>query len=388
MKSIRSISLIFLILSSLSLSAQLEATEWCPPGTWWTYKSQEGVFFRWREHEIYIYRKDTVVKNRTVKKVDVYKCNSDMVLYSHNVAFDSFTNEPRYLGHVLMYRSNDSIFGLYNFRTFVDFYVPKPEFVFLYKFNTKVGDFILFDKQIYDTFYCNTKSNFLHPGIRILSGTYTRSTGDLNYSLNGKQIKLTVANTNRTTPYYMYGHKVIYNNLAPSEYMICSPYITDFKDTVRKITDTLAKYHSCSSYGGALGQYCLEYYDMQLWCYYQGGQGMFIDRHYGGYSSGCNYVYDKIIKNLSSISDPAQSLNISLSPNPVLDYLRIDGLPDDTHYVRLYTIEGRLKLNVALYSGLNKVNLKELDNATYLLHIYNKDLKLLHFERLEVKSNY
>jgi hypothetical protein len=384
----RVVNVLFLAVFTLEVNGQLEATEWCPPGTWWTYKNQKGVDYRWREHEIYIYRKDTQVQKRTVKKIDVYKVDSDMVLYAANIPFDSFTNEPRYLGYVLMYRSNDSIYGLYNFRTFVDFYVQKPEFVFLYKFNSKVGDIILYDKQVYDTFFCNTKSNFLHPGIRISSGSYTLSTEILNYSLDGKQIKLSVSNTIRTTPFSMYGHKKIYNNLGPSEYMICSPFLSDFRDTIRKITDSLAKYHNCSSYGGALGQYCYEFYDMQLWCYYQGGQGMFIDRHFGGYGSGCNYVYDKVIKNLSSISSPKRALNISIRPNPTSDYIYFDGLSADTYYVRVYTIDGRLKANSMLNSGINRIDLKELGAATYLLHVYNKDLKLLHFEKMQLKSNY
>lgn len=384
----RVVNVLFLAVFALEVNGQLEATEWCPPGTWWTYKYQPNDFYRWREHEIYIYKKDTQVKNRTVKKIDVYKCNSDMVLYAANIPFDSFTNEPSYLGYVLMYRSNDSIFGLYNFRTFVDFYIQKPEFTFLYKFNTKVGDIILYDKQVYDTFFCNTKSNFLHPGIRILSGTHTRSIQDVTYSLNGNQIKLTVATTNRTTPYYMYGHNKIYNNLGPSEYMICSPILSDFRDTVRRIVDTLAKYHKCSSYGGALGQYSYEDYDLQLWCYYQGGEGMFIDRHYGGYSSGCNYVYDKIIKNLSSVSNPSHHNTISIRPNPTSDHLYIDGLSTDTYYVRLYSMDGRLKLNRVLNHGINRVDLNELSPSTYLLHVYNKDLKLVNYEKVQLKSNY
>lgn len=377
----------FKILSIFSfLYGQLEATEWCPPGTWWTYKMQRNQFYRYRDHEIYIYRKDTLIQNRLMKKVDVYRCESDMVLYTANIAFDSFIEEPKYAGYALMYRSNDSIYGRFNFKTFVDYSTFSKDFIFLFKFNCQVGDLTLYNRQVYDTFYCNTKSNFLHPGIKVQSGTYTTKNELSNYDLNGKSLRLRVITNIQTTPYPLFGHKQIYNNLAPSEYLILVPKLSDYYDSVKKITDSLTKTNSCTSYGGALSKYYLESYDLKLWCYSQGPNDIFIDNHFGGYGSGCEYVKKKIIDRLASIVSN-QTANILVRPNPVNNLLYIDGLIHESHFVRIYNLQGQLLLNSIVSEQDNVINIEALPSANYLVHIYSKDLRLIHSDKIK-KHNY
>ncbi len=361
----------------VSMAQVLTPSEWCPPGTWWTYKSQTTQFFRDKIHEIFIYKKDTFVNNRNVKKIETYAAESDMWLSTIDPsdAFDSFTSPLRYNGYLLMYIQNDSIFAnLSNFNSYPTFRykinIGKDEYSFLYKFNSKIGDKFSYRRNLVDTAICSkgdTTKNDTFPSFWVLDTITKVDEEDYSYRLYGQDYRIRITQ-NKASNNYLYGYKYIYEYLAPLDYLYNIPLYDSFKKV----------FYSDSAYTFSC-RYNRNYYFTtnytSLYCYNQGGQGLFIDNHLGGKGkSGCKYV-ENFIKDKLAIKNIARDA-IYLYPNPTKDKISIEGL-ESGYKIFVYSPASQLVLSFIVKNVKESIFLENLINGTYLLNIYNHNSELI-----------
>lgn len=354
---------------SLSVCSQTLPTEWCPKGTWWTYKMQYMFGSRYREHELYIYKGDTLVNSLLMKKIDVHRFYTDMVFVNDTTVFDSITRFDGYKGYCLLFKQNDSVFGLYSFNSFVDLSGETNKFRFLYKFNSKKGDTIKYYRKAIDTFYCvnNNSKKVIHSGVLSISNQITDSIQEIDYIVNNQSRKIKVTYTSSLDT-SIFGYKYIYENLAPSEYMVNAPNITNYIEIQNKILDSLSKVYSCQLYKRSFGTIYSSSDDIKLWCYNQGTEGIYIDRHYGGLTSGCEYIRKSLIENLSNENKITED-NLLISPNPIFDYLTFYGFSDIEYKVLIFDSRGILVKNLIINEIENEVSTFELSEGVYFIKI-------------------
>ncbi len=380
------ISYVFLLLNQVAGAQVMTPTEWCPPGTWWTYKNQTTMFSRDKTHEIYIYKKDTLDNNRTVKKVEIYQADTDIPDAFNPV--DSFISPIIYKGYLLMYIQNDSVFAnISNHRSnfsyiFISNVVRKDEYVFLYRFNTQIGDKTAYRRKLLDTAYCEREDSSgiidTFNEVFYVYDTLTKIVeNDYNYNLYGRDCKIRITQ-NKSSTNHLFGYQYLYENLAPYDYFYNIPRLDTFYDTADKYVFR----RFCQPKGGvSVYDWGIKY---ELYCYYQGGQGHFMNRHWGGKEeNGCKYV-EQFIKDKLNIRSNTQN-EIKIYPNPAQNILYIEGL-DFGSSIFVYNNLGKLVFSNSTNLKKESLSLDNLSKGHYYINIYNKNNELIKNEKI-IKEN-
>lgn len=137
--------LLFLNLSSLGKTQVPDTAPWCPDGATWVYRKNSSIFV---DYSVYSYIKDTIIQGFSSKVIKATEI-SVAVQSPTNPNTVRFVTDSSF--HYLR-ESNDSLYVYY-----------ENVFVFMYKFNSQVGDVFITNKQsdnilcdlIPDNFYSN-----------------------------------------------------------------------------------------------------------------------------------------------------------------------------------------------------------------------------------------
>ena len=105
------ITLIFLLSAPsllYSMSDTIEAKVWCPEGTWWSYKIKSTPWLKDKDHEIFIYEKDTFILNKVAKKINVFYMQTEWSIQPDGSLLDSAIYGPLYMSSIFLCNSNCS----------------------------------------------------------------------------------------------------------------------------------------------------------------------------------------------------------------------------------------------------------------------------------------
>jgi hypothetical protein len=89
---------------------------------------------------------------------------------------------------------------------------------------------------------------------------------------------------------------------------------------------------------------------------------------------------DKVKSDLKSQSLPVQDWNISIYPNPVVDYLNLEfELPEQREFIiKITDVVGRIiflqEVRTYINGSIEELNISNYSPALYLLHIFSSDL--------------
>ncbi len=301
-------------------SQTLDTAPWCPSGATWIYY----LNIPWQDsYQVISYKKDTVINNQAVKKLDRKK----IIVYEPLVPTST---APVYkvvtpLSPLFMFERNDSIYNLHG-----------TEFKFVYKFNAAVGDTLLLtnvsndvtqemfdecsDLYLTDTLVCNLEYNYVRNN-KIYKTFYFA--GDSIYILNG-----------------------VINKIGGTKYMLPKPY------------------HACSICcdGGLISIFG----SGQLNRYYDDIRGVvdFYDSDYA-INDTLPSIYSFI---LTTPELAVEETKFSVYPNPSNDYLMLSSI-ENIQQLEIVSLDGKVchsKIPVK-----EKIEIDKLSNGVYYLRIYS-----------------
>lgn len=154
MKQIVFIVIVF-FQSALHSQNTIDTFSWCPKGASWTYSMVTQTYY---VHIQFNYVKDTFINQAICKKIDAYQ-------YTGNLTLNDMGK--RYLKSEFYKLSNDSVYLFY-----------QGNFLFLYSFNVKQGDTLIYDNQISR---CLSGPNNIRYDTAIVGAIYNDTFGGIIY---------------------------------------------------------------------------------------------------------------------------------------------------------------------------------------------------------------
>jgi PKD repeat protein len=101
----------------------------------------------------------------------------------------------------------------------------------------------------------------------------------------------------------------------------------------------------------------------------------------------CIILFDNQIfminRNITSVSNPIQEVEISIRPNPFTESVIIEtcNMMDENYRIEIFDVKGQLIRNQSISSEITTINTSNLSKGIYLLKVLNRD-KVLKTERL------